>query len=129
MVDDGTRPLGAGISPDQRRPLEISLGEDMEIDVSLIDPVGGVVLLGGADFLQLTARSTGRPQRQILTARSTVLRQGVYRILIAAATTRVLMPQQGEFDLWLIRSAGAHIPLVRPSEFRMMPAALGLNYQ
>ncbi len=128
MVDDGTRPLGAGISPDQRRPLEISLGQDVEIDISLIDPVGGAVLLGGSDFLQLTARSTGRPQRQILTARSSVLRQGVYRLQVAGATTRPLMPQQGEFDLWLVRAAGAHVPLIRPSEFRLMPAALGLNY-
>ncbi len=129
MVDDGTRPIGAGISPDQRRPLEIALGEDVAIDVTLIDPVGGRLLLGASDFLQLTARSTGRPQRQILTARSTALRQGVYQIQIAAAVTRPLMPQQGEFDLWLIRAAGAHLPLIRPSEFRLMPAALALNFQ
>ena len=131
MVDDGTRPIGAGISPDQRRPLEISLGEDARIEISLIDPVGWQVILGGSDFLQLTARTTSRPQQQILTARSTVARSGVYLVQVVAAATRTLLPVQGEFDLWLIRagSPGSHVPLIQLSEFRLLPSALGLNYQ
>lgn len=128
LVDDGTRPFGAGISPEQRRPLEISLGEDTTIEISLIDPVGGRVLLGGSDFLQLTARTTTSPQRQLLTVRSAVTIPGLYAIQVAAAMTRPLLPVLGEFDLWLIQ-ARSHTALVRPSEFRLLPAALGRNYQ
>lgn len=128
MVDDGTRPIGAGISPDQRRTLELALGEDFEAEVTLIDPVGGRVLLGASDFLQLTARTTSRPRRQIFTARSTVARPGVYRIAVAAATTRPILPVTGAYDLWLIRASGAHLPLIPLSELRLLPAALGANY-
>ncbi len=127
VVDDGTRPIGAGISLDNRRPLEISLGEDVRIEVTLIDPVGGMVILGGSDFLQLTARTTTRPQRQLFTVRSTPVRGGTYALEVAAGVTRPLLPVVGEFDLWLIRTD--HTPLIKPSEFRLQPAALGLNYQ
>lgn len=106
----------------------MTAGEDTRIDVKLINPVGGRVILGAGDFLQLTARTSRTPQRQILTKRSTA--DGVggdHQITIAADDTRNQEPQRGEFDLWMVKGAG-RTTLIPLSEFELAPSALGKNY-
>lgn len=127
VIDDGTRPYGPGISPDQRRPLALVIGDEARVEVSLINPVGGVVLLGGSDFLQLNARTVVVPQRQVLTARSTAISGGRQLISISADATKNLPAVRGEFDLWMVR-AGARTALIQLSEFSLAPGALGANY-
>lgn len=127
VVDDGTRPFGPGISPDQRRPLHLTVGDETTLEISLVDPEGGAVLLGTSDFLQLDLRTLSRPQRQILTARSAAIAGGRQRITIAADTTRTVLPQRGEFDLWLVRG-GKRTQLIPISELMLAPSALGTNY-
>lgn len=126
VLDDGTRPFGPGIPVDQRRPLSIVIGEDVSIVVDLVNPVGGVVVLG-AGYLQLNARTVSLPQRQILTARSTAAPTNRYAISIAADDTRSLQSQRGEFDLWAVRG-GVRTALIPLSEFDLKPSALGVNY-
>lgn len=127
VVDDGTRPFGPGISPDQRRPLSMVIGEDARLEISLISPVGGAMILGDGDFLQLNARTLSRPQRQVLTTRSSKIGSHRYAIVIAADATKNLSPVRGEFDLWLVQGA-ARVTLIPLSEFVLAPSALGINY-
>lgn len=127
VVDDGTRPFGPGISPDQRRPLAMAVGDETTVEISLVSPQGGAVLLGVGDFLQLDLRTVSRPQRQILTARSAASSGGRQRISIAADATKNLLAQRGEFDLWMVRG-GVRTQLIPLSEFSLAPSALGVNY-
>lgn len=127
VVDEGTRPFGPGISPDQRRPLAFSIGEDVTLQISLIDSQGGAVALGSGDFLQLDTRTGARPQRQLFTARSVATSEGRQKISLAADATKTLLPQRGEFDLWLVRG-GKRAQLIPISEFSLTPGALGVNY-
>lgn len=125
MVDDGTRPWGPGIQIEQRRPLHLTIGESGDIEVLLINPVGGVVVLGNGEFLQHSARTLCAPTRQLYTVRST---PGVnYRHSIALPLTSSFMPQRGTHDLWLIRGP-EHISLIPLSELIISGSAIGNNY-
>ena len=126
VYDDGTRPYGAGIPVDQRRPLEMTVGETTTIRVTLINPVGGVVLLRAGEFLQLTARAARRG-RQLFTARS-VADADEQVIAMAASVTSGMIAQTGTFDLWSIRGA-ERSALIPVSEFVLAPQAVGNNFQ
>jgi hypothetical protein len=105
----------------------MTVGEDTLIDVVMINPAGGAVVLGSGDFLQLSARTLRTPTRQIFTARSASIAGGRHRITIAAGSTKALEPQRGEFDLWMVKG-GVHTTLIPLSEFELAPGALGNNY-
>lgn len=126
VIDDGTRPYGTDIQIDQRRPLRLVAGSDETIEVSLINPVGGVVIVSAPGFLQLNCRSRGIPQRQVISRRSALSGQK-HVITIAADDTKAVQPLRGEFDLWAIRGA-QHTALIPLSEFTLAPGALGKNY-
>lgn len=127
VFDDGTRPYGTDIQIDQRRPLRLVVGETTEIDMDLVNPVGGVVLLGSGDFLELNLRTLSPPARLLLAKRSAATTGNRQRISIAAADTQLLSPQAGAFDLWAIR-ASARTCIIPLSELRLSPSALGRNY-
>lgn len=126
VIDDGTRPYGPDIQIDQRRPLRLVAGSDETIEISLINPVGGVVIVDAPGFLQLNCRSRGIPQRQAISRRSVQSGQK-HTIAITADDTKAVQPMRGEFDLWAIRSA-QHTALIPLSEFVLAPGALGKNY-
>lgn len=126
VYDDGTRPYGAGISPDQRRPLAMTVGETTSIRVTLINPVGGIVQLRAGEFLQLTARAARRG-RQLFTARS-VADADEQVLSMAASVTAGLLAQTGTFDLWSIRGV-ERSALIPVSEFVLAPQAVGNNFQ
>lgn len=128
VEDDGTRPYGPGISPDQRRPLTLVLGDSVVIDISLINPVGGVMLVAAPDeFIVLNARSLCTPSRQLLTARSVSVAGQKQRITLASDDTRRQTPQRGTFDLWVVRGS-ARTNLIPLSELVIAGSALGNNY-
>lgn len=129
VLDDGTRPYGADVTVDQRRPLRLYVGEDTTIEISLINPVGGVVLLGSGDFLVLNARTLCVPTRQLFAARSVPISGQRYQISVDADDTKGLIPQRGVFDLWAVRGAGAdRTDLIPLSELLLAPSALVNNY-
>lgn len=126
VYDDGTRPYGAGIPVDQRRPLVMTVGETTTIRVTVINPVGGVVRLRAGEFLQLTTRAARR-SRQLFAARSDA--DGDEQVLsMAASVTAGLLAQSGTFDLWAIRGAERAV-LIPASEFVLSPQAIGNNFQ
>jgi hypothetical protein len=126
VVDDGTRPWGPGIPIEQRRPLHLTLGESGDVQVSLINPVGGVVALDPGDFLQLTGRTLCAPTRQLFSYRSTPSTN--HRHSIAIPMTAAMTPQRGTFDLWLVRGP-ERIQLIPLSELTIVGSAIGNNYQ
>lgn len=105
----------------------MTIGEDTLIDIRLINPVGGEVLLSGGDFVVINARTSRIPNRQIFTKRSTPIADGLYRITVAADDTKNQEPQPGEFDLWLVKGSGRAM-LIPLSELELAPSALGKNY-
>lgn len=127
VLDDGTRPYATDVQIDQRRPLRLVVGETTELRISLVNPVGGVVLLNSGEFLELNLRTLSPPSRPLTAKRSTPMAGNLQKISIAAADTQALTPQSGAFDLWAIRGADRSciIPL---SELRLAPSALGRNY-
>lgn len=126
MLDDGTRPFAPHIAPDQRRSLVLTSSEDVTIEASVVDPVGGAYRPALTDFLELNARSASRPIRQLFAVRST-LRGQLFVLQVLGNTTKPIPAQHGTYDLWLICSAGRScvIPL---SELVLRPSALGNNY-
>lgn len=128
VVDDGTRPYGPGIQIDQRRPLHLVVGDEQQITVLLINPVGGVVRLESSEFLQLTGRTLCRPSRQLFTRRSTGTAQFQQLIEFTPTATATIQPQRGVFDLWLIRGP-ERISIIPLSELLFTGSALGNNYQ
>lgn len=126
VLDDGTRPYAPDVAVDQRRPLAFAAGEDVTIDVSLVNPSGGVVILGTGEFLQLSVRTLSRPTTQLLTKRSAAAGQR-QRLTIAADDTKMVPAQDLVFDLWAVRGS-ARTLLIPTSELRLGPSALGRNY-
>lgn len=126
VLDDGTRPFAPEIQRDQRRPLSLVASEDVTIDVTVISPVGGLIVLGLGEFLVFTARTGSRPTRQLFSIRSTPSAQR-HRFSIAGNMTKALLPQRGSFDVWAIRGSGRST-LIPLSELIIAPSALGNNY-
>lgn len=128
VVDDGTRPFGPNIQVDPRRPLRMVISEDTRIEVSLINPVGGVVLLGTNDVLILNGRTLCAPQRQLFSVESTPISGQRYLINFVGDDTRRLEPQRGTFDLWIVRDDGSRACLIPLSELVIAGSALGNNH-
>ena len=127
MFDDGTRPYGADIVIDQRRPLRLVIGETTELRVSLVNPVGGGLGLLPGEFLQFDVRTLSSPARGLMTARSATIGGNLQMIAIAAGDTQLLTPQRAAYDLWAIRG-GCRVCLIELSELRLSASALGRNY-
>jgi hypothetical protein len=128
VVDDGTRPYGPGIAVDQRRPLRLTTSEDVLIEIALVNPVGGAVVLRGNDqFLVLSARSLCAPSRPLFTARSVRAARERETIAILADSTKAMVAQRALFDLWLIR-AGERTSVIPVSEMTISGNALANNY-
>lgn len=127
VVDDGTRPFGPDVLVDQRRPLSLTVGADERIEILLINPVGAVVVLDSPDFLVINARTMAAPRRQILTKRSVPIANHRHAMIFAADSTKLLAPQRGAFDLWLVRGP-ERFTLIPLSEFLLLEGALGNNY-
>lgn len=129
VEDDGTRPYGNGISPDQRRPLRIVVGDEVVFEISVVNPVGGVRLLDpeADEFLVLDGRTLCLPSRPLFTVRSTPMAGERQRLVLTSDVTRKMVAQRGLFDLWAVRASGRHnlIPL---SELVIAGSALGNNY-
>ncbi len=104
------------------------IGDDTEISVSLVNPVGGVILLTAGQFLQLNLVTRAAPVRPILTVRSTSTAGMRQRLAIAASATQHLSPQSGAFDLWAVLSETDRRCLIPMSEVRLTASALGRNY-
>lgn len=128
VVDDGTRPWGPGVPVEQRRPLHLTIGESGDIQVSLINPVGGVVVIDPSEFLQLNARTLCAPTRQLFSLRSTPAAGFRHAIATPTTITATMTPQRGAFDLWLIRGP-ERISLIPLSELTIAGSAIGNNYQ
>jgi hypothetical protein len=127
VLDDGTRPYGPGIQPDQRRPLSMVVSDDWSIEIDLVNPVGGTVTLSTGDFLVLNARSGCAPSRQLFSKRSVSAPNYRHRISMTGDESRALSPQVGTFDLWLVRGDRRSC-LIPTSEIRILGSALGNNH-
>lgn len=127
VLDDGTRPFGPGIPEEQRRPLPLVLSEDTTIDVQVINPVGGVIILETDEFLQFSARTLTLPMREVFTVRSSRIALHRQRVTITGDSTKNLKVGRGTYDLWAIRSSGRSC-LIPTSELLLRGSALGRNY-
>ena len=127
MEDDGTRPFGSEFSPDQRRPLSLIVGDQVTIDIQVVNPVGAVMRFGAGEFVVIDGRSLCLPSRPLFTVRSTTVDDWKQRIIITSDTTRLWTPQRGLFDLWAVRTAG-RLNLIPLSELVIAGSALGNNY-
>lgn len=127
VLDDGTRPFGPGIPEEQRRPLRLVASEDTTIDVQVINPVGGTIILASDEFLQINGRSLTLPFREVFTARSTPVASHRYRMVLTGDVTKLLKVGRGAFDLWAIRTSGRSC-LVPTSELLIRGSALARNY-
>jgi hypothetical protein len=127
VLDDGTRPFGPGIPEEQRRPLSLVSSDDVTIDVLVINPVGGVIVLGEEEFLQLNGRTLTAPTRELFTRRSVPAAGHRNRVSISGDSTKILKVGRGAFDLWAIRASGRSC-LIPTSELLIRGSALGRNY-
>lgn len=125
VYDDGSRPYGSGLPIDQRRPLRLIAGEDVTLLIELVNPLGAPVLLGSGESLQWTARTLMAPAARPLLNKQSTADRNKYKIAIAAADTRAILPQRATHELWAIRGAG-RVNLFPLSELVIGRSGLGV---
>jgi hypothetical protein len=121
VLDDGARPFAAELGGDARRPLVLTIGDDTEIRVSIVNPVGEPIDLGADDntsYPQLVIRAGD--QKRLFSVKGTRGdRGGAYTIAINAAALQPIAPQWGSFALYAVRANGDRDVLIPSSELKI----------
>lgn len=121
VLEDGS-PRGASVPNNPRRALNVPLGGDVSLALSMVKADGAPLTLAGGDVVLLTVKKKPSDQQAVFQKTGAHTSTGLATFTLVPTDTKQLTPGLYCYDVW-VTFGGKRSPLVPVSPFQLEPAA------